>query len=140
MYLYTCRGGSAQLGQQPSCASGRVGGGRVPFGWRTTPQPMHYACCRRKTALFVGHAVLGLGNGGLLFDALEHLGQGGLVHGENSLCADSLHQTRDGRVSEDEPVIFGGHVDIAEADLLGGELEFGSAVGSLALLNQALFV
>lgn len=87
-----------------------------------------------------GGAVLRLGIGRLLFDALEHLGQGGLVHGEQPFGADAFQQAGDGRVIEYEPIVFGGDVDIAEADLLGGELEFCSAMRTLALLNQALLV
>jgi hypothetical protein len=49
-------------------------------------------------------------------------------------------QACDGGVVQDEPVVFGGDIDVAEADLLGRELELGSAVGSFALLDQALLV
>ena len=54
--------------------------------------------------------------------------------------ADALQQAGDGWIVEFEPVVFGGHVDVAEADLLGGELELGPAVGAFALLDQALLV
>ena len=49
-------------------------------------------------------------------------------------------RTRKGRVVQFEPVVLRGHIDVAEANLLGWQLELSSAVGSLALLNQALFV
>src|ERR1035437_224355 len=73
-------------------------------------------------------------------DALEHLGQGGFIHGENPFRANSLQEAGDGWIVEYEPIIFGCDVDIAEADLLGRKLELGSAVGSLTLLDQALLV
>src|SRR5665213_2809877 len=52
-------------------------------------------------------AVVGLGASGLA-DALEHLGQGGLVHGAEAFFADALHQAGDGRVLDVEPVALGG--------------------------------
>lgn len=82
---------------------------------------------------------MGLGDG-LLLDTLEHLRQGGLVHCQKPFRAHTLQQTCNGRVVQLEPVVFSGYVDVAEADLLGWELELGSAVRPFALLNQALLV
>lgn len=78
--------------------------------------------------------------GCLLVNALEHLGQGGFIHGQEPLRANSLQEAGDGWVVEDEPVIFGCDIDVAESDLLGRDLELGSAVGPFALLDQAFFV
>ena len=90
--------------------------------------------------LMGGDAVVGFTRGCLFIDALEHLGQGGFIHGENPFRANSLQEAGDGWIVEYEPIIFGCDVDIAEADLLGWELEFGAAVRSFALLDQALFM
>ena len=79
-------------------------------------------------------------SGGVLLDALEHLGQGGLVHGEEAFGPDALKNSGDTRIVECKPVIFGRNVDVTEANLLGWELELGSAVGTLALLDQAFLM
>ena len=88
----------------------------------------------------VGTGSVGGFGWGVFLDAFEHLGQGGLVHGGEAFGADALEQAGDGWVIEYEPIIFGGDVDVAEADLLGGELELSAAVRSFALLDEALLV
>jgi lipid-binding SYLF domain-containing protein len=85
-------------------------------------------------------AVLRLRCRSILLDAFEHLGQSGLIHGKKPFAADPLQQAGDGGVIEHEPVVFGGYIDVAEADLLGRQLELGSAVRAFALLDQALLV
>ncbi len=89
---------------------------------------------------FVDCAVLGFGSGSAFFDSFEHLSEGGFIHRGEAFATDSLEQAANGGVVEDEPVAFGGDVDISEADLLGGELELGSAVRTFALFDEAFFV
>jgi hypothetical protein len=76
----------------------------------------------------------------VLLDALQHLGQGGLVHGEETFGPDALEDAGDTGIVECEPVIFSCNVDVTEANLLGWELELGSAVGTFALLDQAFLM
>jgi hypothetical protein len=77
---------------------------------------------------------------GVLLDAFEDLGEGGFVHGGEAFGADAFEEAGDGGVVHGEPVVFGCDVDIAEADLLGGKFEAGTAVGTFALLDEALLL
>jgi len=85
-------------------------------------------------------AVLSLGGRGVLPDALQHLRQGGLVHGQQTLGAHAFQNAGDSGIVEHQPVVLRRNVDVAKADLFGREPKFGSAVRSLALFDEALLV
>jgi hypothetical protein len=97
---------------------------------------------RRRTSgggLFGAGAVAGVGRCAFLH-ALEQAGEGGVVHGQDTFAAGAFEQAVDGGIVEHEPVGFGGDIDVAEADLLGVELELCAAVGPFALLDEAFLM
>lgn len=73
----------------------------------------------------------------LFSQALEHLGQGGLIHGEKAFLTDPLEEASHGRIVHLEPILFGGDIDIAQANLLGWDLEPGPSVGAFPLFDEA---
>ena len=90
--------------------------------------------------LFLGSSTVAPGGRSLLAQALEHLGQSGLVHGENTFFTDTLEQPTHRWIVHLKPVRFSCDVDVAEADLLGWDFEAGASVGAFALLDEAFAV